>query len=234
MFRAFTIRPIRLMGLCISAVDLEDEDDIDKQSRTKPQKTADKAKATADKVDVSVPGSESDADFKLMMKEVVIMFLEKLCVALEYEKEDYNEVATKLKKKGYMSIMNPESFKEILSTYLNIPDVDKSNLKPSDINYEQDNYLLFLRAAKNAPFKQFQQASKKDMVKSFAKACTQTQKSLQAAADAADKSDLKLHLYFFVNCLDVLQTGDLVSTPGKLTKNIESLCSGEVIKKKES
>lgn len=221
------------MGMCASTGELDQEAQPDETKQKTPRSAKQSADIDINNVQVQVADEklspESEDDFRLVIKEVTIMALEQLCRALEYEKEGYLEVAQKQKKDGYMAIMSPESFKSALSSILEVGTPEASALASSDVNFEQDNYLLFLKACRAANYKDttIDRQALSDLLQ---KAARDTQRSLQASAEVADASDLKLHLYFFVNCLNILQ-GELVSKPGTLFKNIQTFSSGEPVGK---
>lgn len=152
------------------------------------------------------------------------MVLDNLARALEYEKQGFTEVAKKRGMKNYLEIMAPQNFEAVFREYLDIGQVSTSSLPPSSASYAQENFRYLLAACRGAPYKG--SPTKAQLVASFQKACTATQNSLKVCADAADASDLKLHLFFFINALNIMQ-GDIASKPGSLYRNIDTFTSGE-------
>jgi len=126
--------------------------------------------------------------------------------------------------KNYLDIMAPQHFEGVFREYLEIGTVSTSSLPPSSASHAQENFRYFLQACRIAPYKAA--PTKAPLTASFQKACTATQTSLKACADAADASDLKLHLFFFINALNVMQ-GDIAGKSGMLHRNIDTFTSGE-------
>jgi hypothetical protein len=169
-------------------------------------------------------GVESDADFRLVLRSATVMILDNLARALEYEKAGFTEVAKKRGMKNYLDIMAPQHFEGLFREFLEIGQVSTSFLPPSSASHSQENFRYLLQACKTAPYKGT--PAKTVLTAAFQKACTATQASLKACADAADASDLKLHLFFFINALNIMQ-GDIAGKPGLLHRNIDAFTSGE-------
>jgi hypothetical protein len=64
------------------------------------------------------------------------------------------------------------------------------------------------------------------LAKKFQRAAQLTQKELKESSQAADSSDLKIHLNFFHQALDFL-SGDIASNPGLLENNVDNILGAE-------
>lgn len=209
------------MGLCAST---EEPRPSKTQTPAEPKSVSKGSQLSETKAEETSAGGESDADFRVMLRDAAIMILDNLARALEYEKEGFTDVARKRGLKNYLDIMAPQHFEGVFREYLEIGQVSTSSLPPSSASYAQENFRYFLQACKTAPYKS--NPAKAPLTAVYQKACTATQTSLKACADAADASDLKLHLFFFINALNIMQ-GDIATKPGLLHRNIDTFTSGE-------
>ena len=207
------------MGLCVSA----DEPRASKTHTAEQPKSVSKGSRFSE-AKLEESGVESDSDFRIVLRDATVMILDNLARALEYEKEGFTEVAKKRAMKNYLEIMAPQHFESVFREYLDVGSVPTSSLAPSSASYAQENFRYLLHACRGAPYKS--NPSKAAVAAAFQKACTATQTSLKACADAADASDLKLHLFFFINALNIMQ-GDIASKSGSLYRNIDTFTSGE-------
>jgi len=208
------------MGLCAST----EKEEIKTRKAETPR--AEPKSATSDTR--QPPGEDSgavegDDEFRLVLRDAAIMVLDNLAQTLEYEKEGFTEVAQKRGLKNYFDIMVPQHFEGVFREFLDVGPVTASSLLSSDPNYPQENFRNFLKACRIANYKGT--PSRATVATAFQRACTATQASLKACADAADASDLKLHLFFFINALNIMQ-GDIVGKPGLLFKNVDAFTSG--------
>jgi hypothetical protein len=212
------------MGLCAST-----EKEAHKTPKAGAQTAAPKVEAKAATLEAK-PTSDSgtaviegDDEFRLVLRDAALMVLDNLAQTLEYEKEGFSEVAHKRGLKSCFEIMAPQHFEAVLKEYLEVGPVENSSLGASDPSFALDNFRNFLKACRTSNYKGT--PSKATLAEAFQKACTATQSSLKACADAADASDLKLHLFFFINALNIIQ-GDIVGKPGLLFKNVDAFTSG--------
>jgi hypothetical protein len=211
------------MGLCGSV-----EKEEAKAPKTEAQDTA-KVEPKSSSAEVRTTGAEGgsaaegDDEFRLVLRDAALMVLDNLAKTLEYEKEGFAEVAQKRGLKNYFEIMAPQHFETVFKEYLDIGPVAASSLPSTDPSFAQDNYRNFLKACRTANFKG--SPPRAPLAAAFQKACTATQGCLKACADAADASDLKLHLFFFINALNIMQ-GDIVAKPSLLFKNVDAFTSG--------
>ena len=209
------------MGLCAST---EEPRSSKTQIPAEPKTPSKSSVHTENKVEVAKDaGPESESDFRIVLRDVAIMVLDNLARALEYEKEGFHDVAIKRGMKNYLDIMAPQQFEAVFREFLDIGPVTTSSLPPSSESYAQENFRYFLQACRSAPYKGA--PTRATLIPAFQKACTATQTSLKACADVAEASDLKLHLFFFINALNVMQ-GD-IAKPGMLHRNIDTFTSGE-------
>jgi len=166
---------------------------------------------------------DPDAEFRLVLRDASNLVLDNLAQTLDYEIGGFSEVARKRGLKFYFEIMAPQHFEAVFKEYLDLGAVPVSSLAPSDPSFAADSYRNFLKACRVSSFKG--SPSRAVLAGAFQKACTATQACLKASADAADASDLKLHLFFFINALNIMQ-GDIVGNPGLLFKNVDAFTSG--------
>mmetsp|Transcript_5649 Transcript_5649/g.10783 ORF Transcript_5649/g.10783 Transcript_5649/m.10783 type:complete len:214 (-) Transcript_5649:82-723(-) len=210
------------MGICFS------NDPVDPAPARAPPPPATAPAASVQDVQVQLNSpTESEADFKLVLHQVVVLACQKVCMALQYEKEAYLELAKRRGFSSYIDLMAPHHFEQALRATFDIGEVPEPATEANDINFEQMKFLNFLEVAKAAKFQDWN-ISRGTLIERFQSACTKTQQELQASADQADASDLKLHLYFFINCLNIIQ-GDM--TPGNLFKNIETFVDNKPVGK---
>jgi len=211
------------MGLCASAENNEVKTPKTGTDPSTPKTKSQETKAVQGAQSDSGLGAEGDDEFRLVLRDAAILVLDNLAQTLEYEKEGFAAVAQKRGLKTYFEIMAPQHFDAVFKEYLELGSVPASTLPASDPSFAPDNYRIFLKACRGANYKG--SPSKATLAEAFQKACTATQSSLKACADAADASDLKLHLFFFINALNIVQ-GDIVGNPGLLFKNVDAFTSG--------
>jgi len=206
------------MGLCASTGEAQHKTQI---VETPSPKLESKPAAAAPSDRGS--GVDADEEFRLVLRDASLLVLDSLAQTLDYEKEGFSEVARKRGLKSYLEIMAPQHFENVFREYLDVGPVAASSLAVSDPSYLADSYRNFLKACRAANFKG--SPGRAGISVAFQKACTATQAGLKASADAADASDLKLHLFFFINALNIMQ-GDIVGNPGLLFKNVDAFTSG--------
>jgi len=215
------------MGICGSKVE-EEEPVVEEHNDTKAEKKVErKAPATA----ASGRGSDgapedkesADFDFKETLKSVLLLILNRLLTALEYESEAFLDLAQKRQKKNYMDLLAPQHFEKVLRDAFDLDAVKpvEPELDRSDINYEQQRFFRILEACEKAPYRSGTTRDK--LVAAVQKAAKDTQKELRDSAIQSQSSDLKIHLLFFAKALDVVN-GDIANHPELLYSNIDDIC----------
>jgi len=209
------------MGVCGSKVD-ENDEVVEEHNDVKVEKkqTASGAKGS----DGAPEDKESfDFDFKETMKSVLLLTLNRLATALEYEQEGFLDLAQKRNKKSYMELIAPQHFEKVLREAFDLDAVKpvEPELDRSDINYEQQRFFRILEACEKAPWRSG--ITREKLVISVQKATKDTQKELRDSAIQSQSSDLKIHLLFFAKALDVVN-GDIANHPDLLYSNIDDIC----------
>jgi len=146
-----------------------------------------------------------------------------LATALEYEQEGFSELAAKLEMKNYMQLCAPQHFEAVIKETW---DVDKTPPEKPDVpadhaSFAQNRFIKLLDAAERADWRD-PSISAQDLTDRIQEAIKLTQKTLRDSAIASNSSDLKIHLFFFAKCLDVVD-GDIASHHELLYSNIEDL-----------
>jgi len=211
------------MGVCGSKVE-EDEPVVSEQH----DKSTTKSTATEDRGGDRKGGGEdkegASTDFRETLKSVIVLILNRLVTALEYEQEGFLDLAVKRSKKNYMELIAPQHFEKVLRDLFDVDSVKpgQPEVDHSDPNYEQQRFMKLLEACEKASFRTPVPSSDK-LVATVQKATKATQQELRESAIASDSSDLKIHLFFFAKALDVV-AGDIASHPELLYSNIDDMC----------
>jgi len=207
------------MGICGSKVE-EEEAVVAEQPDKAPGRSP--AKEDGDKKGGSEEGANTD--FRETLKAVMILVLNRLVTALEYEQEGFLDLAVKRSKKNYMELIAPQHFEKLLRELFDVDSVKTGSpeVDQSDPNYEQQRFMKLLDACEKAEYKTPIPSVDK-LVASVQKATKATQQELRDSAIASESSDLKIHLFFFAKALDVV-TGDIASHPELLYSNIDDMC----------
>jgi hypothetical protein len=187
----------------------------------KPKKPV--AAATTSQDGPSEDKESSDFDFKETLKSVLLLILNRLVTALEYEQEGFLDLAQKRSKKNYLELLAPQHFEKVLRDSFDLDAVKPADpdLERSDPSYEQQRFFRILEACEKAPFRPG--VTRDKFVQAVQKATKETQKELRDSAIQSQSSDLKIHLLFFAKALDVV-TGDIVNHPELLYSNIDDIC----------
>jgi len=208
------------MGVCSSKVE-DDERTIEEHTDTKssPKSVPDKGTSTSSHDEKQ----GADVDFIETLKVVVLLVLNRLVTALEYEQEGFMDLATKRSKRNYLELMAPQHFDKLLRETFDLDAVRPADpdVEPSDPNYEQQRYIRLLESCEKAPFR-LPVPSADKFATAIQKASKATQKELRESAVASDSSDLKVHLFFFAKALDVVD-GDIISHHELLYANIDDM-----------
>jgi len=211
------------MGVCSSKVE-EDEQVVEEHNDVKVEKKAHTMASGGKGSDGAPEDKESaDFDFKETMKSVLLLTLNRLVTALEYEQEGFLDLAQKRNKKNYMELIAPQYFEKVLRDAFDLDAVKPSEpeLDRSDLNYEQQRFSRILEACEKAPWRSG--ITRDKLVVSVQKATKDTQKELRDSAIQSQSSDLKIHLLFFAKALDVVN-GDIAHHPDLLYSNIDDIC----------
>jgi len=214
------------MGICGSKVE-EDEPVVEEHNDAKAEKKVEKKTQTT----AAQSGSDgvhedkesADFDFKETLKSVLLLILNRLLTALEYECEAFLDLAQKRSKKNYMDLMAPQHFEKVLRDAFDLDAVRPAEpeLDRSDINYEQQRLVRILEACEKAPFRSG--TTRDRLVAAVQKAAKDTQKELRDSAIQSQSSDLKIHLLFFAKAFDIV-SGDIANHPELLYSNIDDMC----------
>jgi len=211
------------MGVCGSKVE-EEEQPVEESEHTdsKPEKK----RQTEKPVSPAGPSEDkesSDFDFKETLKSVLLLILNRLVTALEYEQEGFLDLAQKRSKKSYMELLAPQHFEKVLRDAFDLDSVRPADpeLDRSDINYEQQMFFRILEACEKAPWRPG--ITREKLIQAVQKATKDTQKELRDSAIQSQSSDLKIHLLFFAKALDVVG-GDIINHPELLYTNIDDIC----------
>jgi len=236
------------MGLCASSSATRDENAPSAVTQPAPKDQANSKdqqqqqqqpngdqKVNHDEVKISVnssyqsPTSQSsnstdiDAayiEWRETLRNVTILVLDRLLLALEYEKEGYSEIALKRGLKSYTDLAATKKIEEALNAILVIKDVARPEVDESHMDYEYQRMNLFLKAAQQATFKDDNMS--RDLIAKRVQDCSKAvQNELLESVRYADSSDLKIHLSFFGYSLDVL-AGD-IANPTVLYQNIDRI-----------
>jgi len=213
------------MGVCGTKPE-DDEKVVEDQTDNKAMKSASNLKTEKQEKPTTTQSEEkgSDFDFRETLKGVVLLILDRLVTALEYEQEGFMDLAAKRSKKNYLELIAPQHFDKLLRETF---DIDSSppaqpDVEQSDPNYEQQRYLRLIEACVKAPFRSPVPSGEK-FATAIQKAAKLTQKELRESAISSDSSDLKIHLFFFAKALDVID-GDIISHHELLFSNIDDMC----------
>jgi len=197
---------------------------VEEQTEQKPERKAKPAATVAQHQDgPKEDKGSSDSDFKETLKSVLLLILNRLVTALEYEQEGFLDLAQKRSKKNYLELMAPQFLEKVLRDSLDLDTVKPAEpeLERSDPSYEQQRFFRILEACEKASFRPG--VTREKFVQAVQKATKETQKELRDSAIQSQSSDLKIHLLFFAKALDVI-TGDILSNPELLYSNIEDMC----------
>jgi len=226
------------MGLCASSNATSNENAAAQpapkdQPKSKDQQPNGDQKVNHDEVKISVnssdqsPSSQSSTDadaayieWRETLRNVTILVLDRLLLALEYEKEGYSEVALKRGLKLYTDLAAFKKIEESLNAILIIKDVQRPDVDEGHVDYDHQRMTLFLKAAQQARFKD--DTMSRDVIAKRVQDCSKAvQNELLENVRYADSSDLKIHLSFFIHALDVL-AGD-IQNPSVLYQNIDRI-----------
>jgi len=213
------------MGICGAKVEEESlpvEEHVDKAPERK-----EKNPSTQPSQSQGGPQSDqkesSDVDFKETLKSVLLLILNRLVTALEYEQEGFLDLAQKRNKRNYLELLAPQHFEKVLRESFDLDAIKpvEPELDRADPSYEQQRFFRVLEACEKAPFRPG--VTRDKFVQAIQRATKETQKELRDSALASQSSDLKIHLLFFAKALDVCG-GDLLSNPELLYSNIDDMC----------
>jgi len=188
-------------------------------TKTSPKSAPDKGTSTSSRDEKQ----GADVDFVETLRAVVLLILNRLVTALEYEQEGFLDLATKRSKKNYLDLMAPQHFDKLLRETFDLDALRPADpeVEPSDPSYEQQRYIRLLETCERAPFRVPVPSADKFAL-AIQKASKATQKELRESAVASDSSDLKIHLFFFAKALDVVD-GDIVSHHELLYSNVDDM-----------
>jgi len=212
------------MGVCGSKV--EDEQPVVEEHNDKEKKHTETASVKP--VEKESVGSHedkevADVDFKETLRAVLLLILNRLVTALEYEQEGFLDLAQKRGKRNYMELMAPQHFEKVLRETFDLDAVKPAEpeLDRADINYEQQRFFRMVEACEKAPYRSG--TNREKLVGAVQKATKETQKELRDSAISSQSSDLKIHLLFFAKALDVVN-GDILKNPELLYSNVDDIC----------
>jgi len=193
---------------------------VEEVTDSKPEKKETKPAVSASSSNESK--ESNDFDFKETLKSVLLLILNRLVTALEYEQEGFLDLAQKRHKNNYLELMAPQHFEKVLRDSFDLESVKPAEveLDRGDPSYEQQRFVRLVEACEKAPFRNL---PRDRFIQSIQKATKETQKELRDSAVASQSSDLKIHLFFFAKALDVI-AGDLLSNPDLLYSNIDDMC----------
>jgi hypothetical protein len=165
----------------------------------------------------------ANGDFRETIKTIVLLVLNRLATALEYEKEGFSELAQKLEMKNYMELAAPQHFETLIKELWDIDRTppEKPDVPADHMDYAQNKFLKLLEAAERAEWRNAS-ISAQELTDKIQEAAKLTQKTLRDSAIASNSSDLKIHLFFFAKCLDVVD-GDVAAHHDLLYTNIDDL-----------
>jgi len=198
------------MGLCSSKVDEEEAPHSSPAAKSGGGQSAEAKEGAIN-------------DFRETLKTVILLILNRLATALEYEKEGFSELATKLEMKNYMQLASPQHFEGVIKELWDVERTppEKPDVPADHMSYAQNKFMKLLEAAERAEWRD-NSISAQDLADRIQEAAKLTQKTLRDSAIASDSSDLKIHLFFFAKCLDVVD-GDIASHHELLYTNIDDL-----------
>jgi len=211
------------MGVCGAKV-VDDNPIVDEHNDSKePAKTEKRPQKIASQDGPQEDKESSDFDFKETLKSVLLLILNRLVTALEYEQEGFLDLAQKRSKKNYLELLAPQHFEKLLRDTFDLDAVKPAEpeLERSDPSYEQQRFFRILEASEKAPFRPG--ITRDKLIAAVQKATKETQKELRDSAIQSQSSDLKIHLLFFAKALDVV-AGDIVNHPELLYSNIDDIC----------
>jgi len=98
---------------------------------------------------------QAAVDFKVTLKAVILLVLNRLATALEYEKEGFMDLATKLEFKNYMQLAAPQHFEAVLKETWDLDKTppEKPDLPADDISHAQNKFMKLLEAAEKADWR---------------------------------------------------------------------------------
>lgn len=190
------------MGICGScANDTDDEFTVQSSSKLNAQQSA-----------------KAEADFKLTIKNTVLLILTRLVTALEYEKESFTEVAQRAGKEDFMDLGEFGPLEQWVQDSFDMDVIPA--LEQDDLELQND-FLQVCQRAMQAEFSQ-NLPDTQTWISKLQQAALHTQKSLRDATQYSESSDLKVHLFFFAGCFDVVM-GSIYRTPQLLYNQIDDL-----------
>jgi len=172
---------------------------------------------------VSEAKENGNKDFRETLRTVVLLVLNRLATALEYEQEGFSELATKLEMKNYMQLCAPQHFEAVIKETWDLDRTppEKPEVPSDHISFAQNKFIKLLEAAEKADWRD-PSISAQELTDRIQEAAKATQKVLRDSAIASDSSDLKIHLFFFAKCLEVVD-GDIAAHHELLYSNIDDL-----------
>lgn len=190
------------MGLCSSA---QATSDPPPQKQTKYQQETEKKNEPVDADQILLLPTETDDDFRAVVKQVLCLILNRLSLALEYEGWAYDKVAQSMGVQTYLDIMLYSEWKELLSGLFQVEE-PTATAEDDDSTFDQKHaarraFVAFLSSLKDLQSPK----SKKELVDSIQPLLARTQKELLRASDHCDASDLKMHCTFYANSMKILQ-----------------------------
>jgi len=122
---------------------------VDEQTDSKPPERKQKPAVTQERQDGPKEDKESsDFDFKETLKSVLLLILNRLVTALEYEQEGFLDLAQKRSKKNYLELLAPQNFEKVLRDSFDLDTVKPAepDLERSDPSYEQQRFFPVSRS----------------------------------------------------------------------------------------
>lgn len=222
------------MGACGSTKeDLPDETERERKVPAKnpeptPKSTVEaKPQAVEQQPAENKTVEETDDDFKETLRGTIVAILLRLSKALEYEKEGYLPIATKRGLRSHVELLCPGNWIPVFEKFFTMGTIKE----PTTDDIASSAYQKFvnvLEAVADAEWVN-PHPSKEELASAIQKAAESTQKELKATAELADASDLKMHLFFFDSCLNVVK-GDISHIKGLLYQNIDTLVANGILK----
>jgi hypothetical protein len=190
---------------------------------TEDKVRASPAKSTASSADGARKlETETDEDFRETLRAVLHLILSRLTTALEFEGQGYSDIAQKREKANYMELVQAEVFEKLIRNLWAVEGADLSVDTPEDdINYAAHKFQKLVDAMQTAEWKE-SALPKKELANSVQAAVAACKAECFKTIDACEHSDLKLHLMYFMACMDVTK-GKIAQTPGLLFWQMDTL-----------
>ena len=171
--------------------------------------------------------SSSDAEFRLTVRSVLVLLLDRLTRTLEYEKAAFQELAAAVGLSNYMQLLDFAAFESFLRANFSIPPSPSPQQQDTDLRYLSQYFSLFLTLASNASAEQTGGRvfpSRVEMTLELQRLCSETStRLLQWSGSPAASPEAVEHLRFFSQAMQFAK-GDLVHNPQLLQQNIADIC----------